>query len=62
MATYPSDLEIANAAQKKPIDEIIIIKNKDMIPKIYSSIIEKKLITIAILTITKLMKPMPKPS
>ena len=22
MATYPSDLEIANAANKKPIDEI----------------------------------------
>ena len=31
MATYPSDLEIANAAHKKPIDEIansIDIKKK----------------------------------
>jgi formate--tetrahydrofolate ligase len=34
MATYPSDLEIANAAQKKPIDEIaksINIQNDDLI-------------------------------
>ncbi len=34
MATYPSDLEIANAAHKKPIDEIansIDIKKKDII-------------------------------
>ena len=34
MATYPSDLEIANAANKKPIDEIansIDIQKKDII-------------------------------
>ena len=29
MATYPSDLEIANAAQKKPIDEIAKALNID---------------------------------
>ena len=34
MATYPSDLEIANAANKKPIDEIANskdIQKKDII-------------------------------
>ena len=28
MATYPSDLEIANAANKKPINEITIVIKK----------------------------------
>ena len=39
MSTYPSDLEIANAAHKKPIDEIaksIEIQKKDLITVSYT--------------------------
>ena len=30
MTAYPSDLEIANAAHKKPIDEIASVLNIDL--------------------------------